>query len=392
MSPTLSSSARRALATVLMAGPLAVVLTACGPPPNPAEDVVVAASATSNEPEPVLATQDIAVLQQAAVSSGGGIAYVVNVATGQPSMITLTPLRPDGQVDHGPDRDTRVSASIGQVVQLTSRQAASAPFDLLNLMAQAVKVSPVPGTLIMVTSGLSTAGGFDLRQLGWSAQPATVAEQLKREGLLPRLAGWKVIFSGLGDTAGDQPALPLPQQTELIDYIMAICHAAGAASCATDDVTRPDPASRSTYPDPAVSVPAVKPITGPHGATGKSIPADVFFRLDSATLLPGADAYLGPLAEQAIARNMQVSITGFASPESGSPSYNKKLSLARAQAIRDRMTALGVSPSQFVQVAGEGTAGKTAAACYRDSHLDESLCAALRHVDILLTPDPGNAD
>ena len=156
-------------------------------------------------------------------------------------------------------------------------------------------------------------------------------------------------------------------------------------------VTRPDPASRSTYPDPVVSVPAVKPITGPHGGTGKSIPADVFFRLNSATLLPGADTYLDPLAEQAIAQGSRVSIKGYASPESGSPSYNQKLSLARAQAIGDRMVALGVSPGQIVQVAGEGTAGKTAAACYRRGHLDESVCAALRYVDILLTPASGNA-
>lgn len=218
-----------------------------------------------------------------------------------------------------------------------------------------------------------------------------VADELKREGLLPRLSGWKVIFSNLGETAGDQPALPLPQQTELVSYVMAICHAAGAASCATDDVTRPDPASRSIYPDPTVSVPAVKPLTGPHGGSGKSIPADVFFRLNSATLLPGADTYLDPLAEQAIAQDAQVSIRGYASPESGSLAYNKELSQARAQAIRDRMVALGVSPRQIVQVAGEGTAGKTAAACYRDGHLDEPVCAALRHVDILLTPASGNA-
>ena len=31
---------------------------------------------------------------------------------------------------------------------------------------------------------------------------------------------------------------------------MAICHGAGAASCGTNDVTRPDPPALSTYPDP----------------------------------------------------------------------------------------------------------------------------------------------
>jgi outer membrane protein OmpA-like peptidoglycan-associated protein len=389
MTPTIPPTARRVLLMFLVALPLVAALAACDHSVASSLFVVVA-SASRNEPAPVLAAQDIAILRQAAVSEGGGIADVVDTNTGQPVRVTLTPLRPDGQVDHGPDRNTRVSANESQIEQLVSRQAADGPFDLLNLLAEAVKVSSVPGTLIVVTSGLSTAGGFDLRQLGWSAQPATVADQLEREGLLPQLNGWKVIFSGLGDTAGAQPALPLPQQTELVDYVVAICQAAGAASCMTDGMTRPDPASRSTYPDPAVSVPAVKPITGPHDGTGKRIPADVFFRLNSAMLLPGADTYLAPLAEQAVTQDSRVSIVGFASPESGSPSYNQKLSLARAQVIQDRMVALGVAPGQIVRVVGEGTAGKTAAACYRNGHLDESVCAALRYVDILLTPASGS--
>jgi hypothetical protein len=44
---------------------------------------------------------------------------------------------------------------------LLGQQAADQPFDLLSLLARAVKVSSVTGTLIVVTSGLSTAGGFD---------------------------------------------------------------------------------------------------------------------------------------------------------------------------------------------------------------------------------------
>jgi len=249
----------------------------------------------------------------------------------------------------------------------------------------------VPGTLFVVTSGLSTAGGFDLRQVGWNANPAAVASQLKHEGLLPSLAGWHVIFSGLGDTAGDQPALPLPQQAELVAYVLAICHAAGAASCSTDDVTRPDPPAQSTYPDPVVPVPVVMSVQGPHHWTGENIPADMFFRLNSSRLLPGADSILGPLAVRAVAHHLQVSIRGFASPETGTPAFNKALSLARARAIRVRLIALGVSPDQIVQVAGEGTAGKTAAACYSGGHLDEAACAKLRRVLILLSPVPGSA-
>jgi len=363
-------------------------LVACDRVPASPAVIEVVASATRNEPAPVLAAPDLAELRQAALGRGGAIAYVVDPNTGQPVTVTLTPRRPDGEIEYGPDRDTLLAANLAQVQRVLGGEAADGPFDLLTLLARAVRVSSVPGTLIVVSSGLSTAGGFDLRQVGWYASPAEIAAQLQREGLLPALAGWHVTFSGLGDTAGDQPPLPLPQQAELTDYIMAICRAAGAASCATDDVTRPDPASLSTFPAPAVPVPVVTSVRGPHHSTGENIPADMFFRLDSAQLLPGADSILGPLAAQAISGHLQVSITGYASPEAGSSTYNQALSLARARSIQARLITLGVSPGQIVHVAGDGTAGETAAACYRGGHLDETLCSTFRRVVILLSPAP----
>jgi outer membrane protein OmpA-like peptidoglycan-associated protein len=238
----------------------------------------------------------------------------------------------------------------------------------------------------VVSSGLSTAGGFDLRQVGWYASPSAVATQLKDRGMLPRLTGWHVVFSGLADTAGDQPPLPLPQRAELTAYWLAICHAAGAASCATDDTTRPYPSSRSTTPVPQVPVPTVVSVRGPHGSVGKSIPADMFFAFNSAKLLPGADAILRPLVAQAVSGRLKVSITGYASPDGGSNTYNKALSLARAMSIRARFLSLGVSAGQIVKVTGEGTAGQTAAICYRHGQLNETICARLRRVVILLSP------
>ena len=49
-----------------------------------------------------------------------------------------------------------------------------------------------------------------------------------------------------------------------------------------------------------------------------------------------------------------------------------------------------VPPDQIVQVAGEGAAGKTAAACYRSGHINETACAKLRRVVILLSPAYGS--
>jgi outer membrane protein OmpA-like peptidoglycan-associated protein len=362
------------------------VLAGCGKAQDRAVVIVVVASATRNEPAAMLASPDLADLRQAGEHYTDALAYVVNPNTDEPTMVPLTPRRPDGQVEYGPDRDALLTANVNRVERLLGMEASNRPFDLLSLLAAAVRVSSHPGTLIVVSSGLSTAGSFDLRQVGWYARPSAVAAQLKDRGMLPRLTGWHIVLSGLADTAGDQPPLPLPQRAELTAYWLAICHAAGAASCATDDTTRPDPSSRSSTPVPIVPVPTVISVQGPHHWAGKSIPADMFFAFNSAKLLPGADAVLGPLAAQAVSGRLKMSITGYASPDGGSAAYNKALSLARAMSIRARFLSLGVSAGQIVKVAGEGTAGQTAAACYRHGRLNETICARLRRVVILLSP------
>jgi outer membrane protein OmpA-like peptidoglycan-associated protein len=365
------------------------LITGCGTAPSRTPDkIVVAASATANEPEPVLAAGDQSLLSAAGNDSADAVAYVVNTNTGQPASVELTPLRPDGQVQYGPGRSEQIAQNVDQVQRLLGRQVATRPFDLLELIARAVRVTSPPATLLIVSSGLSTVGGFDLRRVGWAANPQAVAAELKHEGLLPSLASWKVVFSGLGDTAGRQPPLPLPQQTTLTAYWMAICHTAGAVSCRTDDTTRPDPAARSITPVPVVLVPAVVSVTGPHGATGISVPTEEFFAFASAQLLPGADAILSPIAARARAGHLLVSITGYASPDGGTTAYNDALSGGRAQAVEARLLVLGVPASQIIQVNGEGTAGTTLKTCYRDGQLDEAACTALRRVVILLTPQP----
>jgi outer membrane protein OmpA-like peptidoglycan-associated protein len=368
-----------------------LLLAACGRPPGTARVFVVVGSGTRNEPAVVLAPPDRAELSHAGAASSDAIAYVVDPQTGQSAKVSLTPRRPDGQVEYGPRRAQLLGGNVDRVQRLLGQEPADTPFDLLSLMAAAVRVTSTPGTLIVVSSGLSTAGGFDLRQVGWGASPRAVAVQLKDRGLLPPLAGWHVVFSGLANATAPQPALPLPQRAELTAYWLAICHAAGAASCRTDEVTRPDPPPLSTTPVPVVPIPVVRSVVGPHHRGGGVIvPVDTFFAFNSSRLLPGANSILEPLAQRAISRHLKVSITGYASPDGGSNAYNKALSLARAMSIRARLISLGVAASQIVKVAGDGTGGKTASACYRNGHLDETICARLRRVVILLSPATGS--
>ena len=366
---------------------LSLLLAACGKTAVTIPDVIVIVpSATANEPAPELSADNRGLLENAAAMGTQADAYIVDPTTGQPTEVPLTPRRADGQVEYGPRRGELLAQNVSRVGQLLRQEAARGPFDLLGMIASAVRVTSFPSTILVLSSGLSTAGGFDLRQVGWDADPSSVAAQLKHHGLLPDLAGWRVIFSGLGDAAGRQQPLPLPQRTTLASYWMAICHAAGAVACQTDQTTRPDPPSLSTTSVPVIPVPAVLSVRGPNGSTGVSVPADELFAFNSAILLSGADGILGPLAGKARAEHVLVTVTGYASPDGGSAAYNLKLSRARAQAVRARLVALGLPPGQIVRVTGLGTDGKTAQACDVAGQFDEAVCAQLRRVVVLLLP------
>ena len=369
---------------------LGLVIGCSNAPSSAPDKIVVVASASANEPGPVLAAGDRALLSAAGTGSSATV-YVVNTNTGQPTSVSLTPRRPDGQVEYGPRRSTLLAQNVDRVQRLLAQEAATVPFDLLALIAAGVRVTSAPATLLILSSGLSTSGGFDLRQVGWDARPAVAVAKLKQAGLLPSLTGWKVVFSGLGDTVGRQPTLPLPQQTTLSDYWMAICRSADAASCTTDSTTRPDPPSRSHTLVPVVPVPTVVSVTGPHNGNGISVPTEEFFAFASAQLLPSANTILSPIAARARAGHQLISITGYASPDGGTAAYNDALSLARARAVAARLHTLGLRSSQIARITGAGTAGTTQQNCDSNGQLDEARCAALRRVVILLTPQPASA-
>jgi outer membrane protein OmpA-like peptidoglycan-associated protein len=381
---------RAAAASWLLAATagISTLAAACGGPSPQAKPVIIAATATANEPAPALSSADLQILQTAGTTSTNAAAYVIDPNSGQPAVISLTPRRTDGQVDYGPTRSQTLAANIDAVQRVLDHEAARVPFDLLSTIAAATRVTAPPATLILLSSGLSTAGGLDMRQVGWEASPTAIAAQLKTRGLLPNLAGYHVLFSGLAATSGRQPALPQPQRTTLTGYWLAICKAAGAASCTADEMTRPDPPSHSTTPVPMVPIPVVTSVHGPGGTTTTSLPDTLLFQFNSATLIPSASTALQPLATQARDDHQQVSITGYASPDGGTTAYNKALSQRRAAAVRNRLIALGLPAGQITKVTGAGTAGKQLDTCLVQGQLDEAICAQLRRVVVVSSPAP----
>jgi outer membrane protein OmpA-like peptidoglycan-associated protein len=381
-------AAARCVSTGAALGTALIFLAGCtaASTSRKADPIVIAATATANEPAPALSSVDLALLRNAGNTSANAVAYVVNPASGEPVRQSLTPRRANGEVEYGPQRSALLAANLTRIKALLGKEAATGSFDLLDTMLAASRVTSSPATMLLLSSGVTTAGGLDLREVGWDADPATVAAQLKQRGLLPDLSGWSVIFSGLAvTTTAPQPKLQLPQQTTLGAYWMAICHAARAAACRIDASPRALHPSRSSVPVPVVPVPAVQSVTGPHSQDETILPSDLLFAFGSASLLPGASKYLAPVARRARTAGLWMSITGQASPDGGSASLNLTLSLARARAVAAQLAALGVPTSKITQVKGIGTASRS---CTVDGVLDEARCAQLRRVVIVLSRRP----
>ena len=111
-------------------------------------------------------------LQSAGATSTQADAYIVDPATGQPTEVPLTPRRADGQVEYGPRRGYLLDQNVSRVAAAAAaagRQPGRSTY--WDMIAAAVRVTSPPGTLLILSSGLSTAGGFDLRQVGWGAEP-----------------------------------------------------------------------------------------------------------------------------------------------------------------------------------------------------------------------------
>ena len=66
---------------------------------------IIGATATANEPAPVLSSAILQSLRSAGLGRVPATAYVVTPGAGQPDSLPLTPYLSNGQVDYGPTRN-----------------------------------------------------------------------------------------------------------------------------------------------------------------------------------------------------------------------------------------------------------------------------------------------
>ncbi|EOD66265.1 hypothetical protein, partial [Amycolatopsis vancoresmycina] len=304
---------------------------------NPAggDRVVIVVSATANEPRPAVTDVTRKVLTDAANSenaspqgSGNSSVALVSAADAADSRpLVLTPRRADGSLEHGLQRPSLVERNVQAVADAVAATAAARPgLDLLGGIDAAVR-GVTPGRLVVVSSGLSTAGAFDLRQVGWDADPDVVADQLAAKNALPHLENWHVLFTGLGSVAGAQPPLPGLAHDKLLSYWQKICARAKAAGCDFDDKRVAAEPPRATVATPVVPVPGVTSVVGPAGRVSTTVSDSALgFTGDSAVLSPDALDLLRALARSitAAGRSDPVVVRGYAADPPGSTAAGRQ--------------------------------------------------------------------
>jgi outer membrane protein OmpA-like peptidoglycan-associated protein len=356
------------------------------------KDVVLLVSGTATEPRPALLAMPTKVLLAAAgdrsVSDGtdgmGSSARVMAAADTYTATFPLTPRRRDGSVEYGLNRDNLIDANVKQVKDAVEDVLASEEgLDLLRAIDDATRGAP-PATLIIVSHGLSTTGGFDLRLVGWDGDPQALAKELDARGLLPALTGWRVIFSGLGSTTGAQAPLPRPLRLKLVAYWTAICVAAGGA-CEIDDAQMEPVQPATTVAMPTVSVPGIDSVVGPRGEVTYTVTDKLLgFPGDSADLSPNAVEYLKFIAGQIRVRLQgkpkgTVTVTGYCADPPGSTRDGMlRLSRARAENVARVLRESGVD-NPIVATGGGVAPGESAT---QGGRFNETRAEEMRRVEI----------
>lgn len=321
-----------------------------------AATIVLTATATSAEPAVGLPP---GLRSQLRRKADEGEQTCVAIVTPQGDLIALdvTPRRANGQVENGQTRARKVEQNLDAVADRLAALAQSQDepgLNPLSVIDRAIRRHPTPGTLVVISSGVSTVVPVDLRVLGWELDVTGRAARLPQDAVLAGLKGWHVRFVGLGDVAGKQKPLNPALRQRLQNWWTALCVAGGAACTVdTEIISTATPLSRNAVP--IVPLPVVKV-----SASRFDLPGALLFATDSADLEAGADQNLLIVVERALRTGEFVRVTGHTDAITGSAAHNRRLSQRRADAVAARLVRLGLPEIRVVESKGVGQKGSSA--------------------------------
>jgi OmpA-OmpF porin, OOP family len=319
--------------------------------------VVFVVSGRQNSPAPAL-TGAMSAAAQSAIHQGSPIGLVD--LDGKPRLTMANRFSDPGVNSEALQNDQQDYLNeLTAAVQGTRAKYPHA--DMLDALNQAGRAARAGcshgGTIYVEDSGLQETGPVNFRQPGLlAASPADVVNFLKGENELPHLAGLKVVFAGLGDTAAPQAPLSIAQQDNVIAIWKAVAYAGGATSVVIDPTPRAGiSAPRHVPPVLLVPVPAVPawnsgdhrfvfPDSGPVGFE----PNLTVFRDPAAAL-----AALRPLATY-LADNpsARIELTG-TTAHWGSLASCRVLARNRASTVKGVLVGMGANADQ-IRIQGLG--------------------------------------
>jgi OmpA-OmpF porin, OOP family len=273
---------------------------------------------------------------------------------GKPSVMTLQKFSTEDQNSGAVSDDIAAYVSgVDALVDGPKMHAVTAQADVLSALSYAAAATPAGGNIIVIDSGLQTAGQLQYQAPGMlMSPPSDVVSFLKEKGLIPSLAGRHVLLSGFGYTAAPQAVLDQPERQNVAAQWAAIVKAGGA--CVTVD---PTPNTNKEIPGlPAVAtvpLPAT-PVFKSCGTTVLSDAGTVGFNVGLSSFRDPAEARqtLSKLATVLMQGTEPIRLIGSTSSEGGD-AINDPLSLNRAKAVESVLVSLGV-PAGRITVVGDG--------------------------------------
>ena len=221
----------------------------------------------------------------------------------------------------------------------------------INLAARVLNAGTAENKqLIIVHSGVTTAASFPMPDSDIvSEDPVALVDRLEKAAMIPDLEGVAVEWFGAGDTAGSQPTLSAKQTEAIKAFWSEYFNRAKASLTFHSDVISGKAITEFGH--------TVTPMAADGGIDFLKITNEqIAFRPDSVEFADEAAAstVLNELAEQIRTSSSSTSsssyvIAGSVAKVDGSTAESaKRLGLARAKAVRDRLVAAGVDSGRLI--------------------------------------------
>lgn len=219
-------------------------------------------------------------------------------------------------------------------------------------------------TIIVLGTGLSTTGYMDFGNNLISAEPEAIADALQEKEAIPDFTAMTVFWQGMGDTAAPQEALSPAQRTRLQNTWAAVISRGGGEFIPNDFISNPVN-ENADYPEvTVVDLPMEAPVVFEPEELQAEPDANAFrqpfilsedqvaFVGDKSEYLNPEDAVktISPIAEYLLQyESVKLLLVGSTAGDETNES-TLKLSLERAEAVKNTLIELGVDGNRIVTI------------------------------------------